>query len=73
MTQKKSSKTKEEVLNQLYVSAYDMKILIPTMSYSNALKYITKKREEMKEKKYFVPGGKTKVALTKLVRKDCGF
>lgn len=66
-------KTKDEVLDQLYLSAYDMQILNPTMTYQKALKYIKSKRTQMKEKNLFVPDGKTKVALTSLVRKDCGF
>lgn len=65
-------KTVEEVLAQPYVNAYDLKIINPYMSYSEALSYIKKKRQEMQEKNYFVPKGKTKVALTKLVRKDMG-
>ena len=68
-----TTKTKEEVLNQLYLSAYDMRILNPTMSYPKALAYIEEKRIQMKEKKLFVPEGKTKVALTSLIKKDCGF
>ena len=66
-------KTKDDVLNQLYVSAYDMQILNPKMTYANALKYIKEKREEMKKKNLYVPEGQTKVALTKLIKKDCGF
>lgn len=72
-TDKKAKKTKEEILEQLYISAYDMQMLNPTMSYAQALSYIKEKRIEMKEKKLYVPTGKTKVALTKLVKKDCGF
>lgn len=65
-------KTKEEILEQLYISAYDLQLLIP-MSYSTALEYIKKKQKEMEEKKLFVPPGKTKLALLKLIRKECGF
>lgn len=66
-------KTKEEVLDQLYVSAYDLLILNPTMSYSTALNYVKEKRKEMKNKNLFVPPGQTKVVLMKLVKKDWGF
>lgn len=69
----KSSKTKEEILDQLYLSAYDLQILFPKMAYITALNYIEEKRQEMKEKKLYVPPGKTKLALTKLIKKDCGF
>lgn len=67
------TKTKDEILEQLYVSARDLQILIPTMSYATALEYIKKARDEMEEKNIFVPTGKTKIALTKIVRKQFGF
>lgn len=70
---KTTKKTKDEILKQLYLSAYDLQVLIPTMSYNTALNYIKEKRQEMKEKKLYVPEGQTKLALTKLIKKDCGF
>ena len=66
-------KTKEEILEQLYLSAYDLQILIPTMTYATAIKYIKSAREEMKEKNLLVPEGQTKLALTKIIRKKFGF
>ncbi len=66
-------KAKEEILDQLYISAYDLQVLIPSMSYAKALEYIEKKREEMKEKNMYIPDCRTKLALTKMIRKDCGF
>ena len=71
--EKSPSKTQKEILDQLYLTAYDLKQLIPNMSYNRALTYIKDTRKEMKEKKYFVPEGKTQVALTKLIRKKFGF
>lgn len=62
----------KEILNQSYITAKDLMIIIPKLSYVRALKYIDDFREEMKEKGYFVPEGKTKVALTKLVKKKFG-
>lgn len=74
MEERKSpTKTKEEILEQLYLSAYDLQALIPTMTYATALDCIKKAREEMKEKNIFVPVGKTKIALTKIIRKKFGF
>lgn len=70
---KSPTKTKEEILEQLYLSAYDLQALIPTMTYATALDYIKKAREEMTEKNIFVPNGKTKIALTKIIRKQFGF
>lgn len=67
------TKTKEEILEQLYLSAYDLKELMPTLSYMKALSYIKGAREEMREKNIFVPNGKTKIALTKIIRKKFGF
>lgn len=66
-------KTKEEILEQLYVSAKDLKILIPTIGINGAKKAIKEIQEEMKEKGYFVPETKTLLALTKLVKKRFGF
>lgn len=66
-------KTKEEILNQLYITAEDLTILIPTMNYQKALGYIKQTQEEMKEKNLFIPETKTKLALTKLIRKKFGF
>ena len=69
----KPTKTKSEILDQLYLSADDLKILIPGITYATALKYIKEVREEMKSKNIFLPTSKTKLALTKLVRKKFGF
>jgi hypothetical protein len=69
---KKFDKTADEVLKQKYMSAYDLQIVIPYLSYQKALNYIENFRAEMEEKKYFVPDGKTKVALTRLITKKLG-
>lgn len=66
-------KTKEEILEQLYLSAYDLQALIPTLGYTRALSYIEDARTEMKDKNIFVPSGRTKLALTKIIRKKFGF
>ena len=67
------TKTKEEILNQLYVSAYDLQKLIPEITYVRALEYIKLARNEIKEKNLLVPEGQTKLALTKIIRKKFGF
>lgn len=67
-----SDKTIKEILEQPYLSAYDLKKIIPTMSYATALEYIKKIRVQMKEENYFVPEGKTIVALTWMIKKDLG-
>ncbi len=66
-------KTKEEILNQLYITAEDLMILIPEIKYQRALGYINEIQKEMQEKNYFIPISQKKVALTKLIRKKFGF
>ena len=66
-------KTKDEIFEQLYITADDLMILIPSLKYQRALNYIKEIQEEMVQKNYFVPVNKNKLALTKLVRKKFGF
>lgn len=65
-------KTKEEILNQLYLTANDLMILIPEIKYQRALDIINEIREEMVNKNYYLPISKKNLALTKLVRKKMG-
>ena len=65
-------KTQDEILNQKYITAKDIQQIIPKLGYIKALEYIEDLREEMKMKNYFVPEGRTKVALTKLFKKKFG-
>lgn len=65
-------KTTKEILDQQYITAVDLMIIIPSLSYPRALKYIDELRIEMEKKGYFVPEGKTKVALTKMFKKKFG-
>lgn len=65
-------KTKEEILEQSYISPQDLKILIPNMGIENCRNTINVIREEMKEKGLFVPQTIPKIALTKLVKKRFG-
>lgn len=65
-------KTTEEILKQQYVTATDLMIIIPNLGYNRALNFINEMREEMKQKGYFVPNNKTKVALTKIFKKKFG-
>lgn len=66
-------KTREEILNQPYMSAFDLKELMPTVGIDKCRNYIKQIRQEMKENNYLVPESKTKLALTKLVKKKFGF
>ena len=65
-------KDANKILEQIYISAYDLQVIMPHLAYNKALEYIETFRKEMKQKNYFVPEGKTKLALTKLVKKKLG-
>lgn len=65
-------KTKDEILDQLYISAQDLKILIPKLGINKCREFIDEIQQEMKDKNYYVPDGKPKLALTKLAKKKFG-
>lgn len=65
-------KTKEEILEQLYLTAEDLLELIPEMKYQRALGVINDVRNEMEDKNYYIPISRKKLALTKLVKKKLG-
>lgn len=65
-------KTKEEILEQTYISANDLKMLIPAMGINNCTNFIKEVIQEMKEKNLYVPKTKKLLASTKLVRKRLG-
>ena len=66
-------KTKEEILNQSYLSAKDLKVIMPHIGINKCREYIEETIEEMRNKNLYVPEGKTKIALTKMLRKKFGF
>lgn len=68
----KKEKTKEEILEQPYISPQDLKILIPTMGIDRCRNYIASIRAEMEQKGYYVPRTKPRLALTKMVKKKFG-
>lgn len=66
-------KTKEEVLDQTYIDANDLRILIPKLNIVKCREFIEDVQQEMIEKKLYVPPStKPRRALTKLVRKRLG-
>lgn len=66
-------KTKEEVLEQTYIDANDLRILIPKLNIVKCREFIEEIQQEMIEKKLYVPPStKPRRALTKLVRKKLG-
>lgn len=66
-------KTKEEILNQTYMTAKDLKTLIPTLGLEKCRKYIFEMQKEMREKGYFVPESKPNLVLTKFAKKKFNF
>jgi len=56
----------------IYISANELKKLIPEMSIGECRIIINQVREDMKQKGYYVPNGKTKLALRKLVNEKLG-
>lgn len=65
-------KNSEEILEQIYVSADDLQILMPGASYNQRLNLIKEIRNEMQEKNLYVPNGKILLASTKILKKKCG-
>ncbi len=65
-------KTKDEILNQPYLTARDLKQLIPTMGINKCIECIKVAREEMQSKGYYVPQTRPFVALTKIIKKNFG-
>ena len=62
-------KTKEEILEQTYMTAKDLKILIPNIGINQCRKYISEMIEEEEKKGFFIPKCKTLIIPTKVVRK----
>lgn len=66
-------KSRDEVLNQYYLTPKDIKVLIPDMNIERCREIIEDVRIEMTNKNLYVPPGtKPKRALTKLVIKKLG-
>lgn len=66
-------KTKEEVLNQFYITASDVQILIPGLNIIRCREFIDEIRQEMMNRNLFVPPRtKPKRALTKIALEKLG-
>lgn len=57
----------DEIKNKYYITANDLKRLIPNLTYSNAIKYINEARKKMEERGYLIPIARPKVALRSIV------
>jgi len=55
-----------------YMSAKDIQEMIPEIGYQKALELISKVQEKMKKEGYLIPGCRTKLALTWMIRKELG-
>jgi hypothetical protein len=64
--------SKEDVLNSIYISAKELKILMPQKSIESCRNIIMQVRKIMKEKKQFCPPGKPYIALTSEVKDFLG-
>ena len=60
------------VLNQYYLSAYDLTIIIPNLKIERARIYIQEAQKEMEKKGIFIPKSRPKVALTKIIKRKFG-
>lgn len=59
-------------MKNYYITAKDLQEMIPNLTYDNAIKYINKAREVMKERNYLIPITRPKVALTEVVLEMLG-
>lgn len=68
----KTQKTRDEVLNQDYITPQDLKIIMPTLGINNCIEIIREIRNDMKEQNLFVPNSKPLLALTRVAKKKLG-
>lgn len=68
----KIPKTRDEVLNQDYITPQDLKIIMPTLGINNCIEIIREIRNDMKEQNLFVPNSKPLLALTRVAKKKLG-
>ena len=59
--------TIKQIKEKDYITAKELQQIIPNLTYDNAIKYINKAREVMREKNYCIPIARPKLALTKIV------
>lgn len=57
---------------KLYLTAKDLQKIVPNITYDNSIKIINKAREIMKQKNYYIPVARPKVALTSIVYEMLG-
>ncbi len=67
-----NAKTKEEVLDSQYMSAKELKVLMPQIGINGCRDIIIQVRDIMKSKNQYCPPGRTFIALTSEVKKYLG-
>lgn len=55
-----------------YLTVKDLQKMIPNLGYDKALRIINDARKIMKERNYYIPITKEKIALTKIVNEMLG-
>lgn len=68
----KKNKNVKEILEQYYLTAEDLTIIMPELHIQKAREYINDIRTEMENNNIFVPKSRPYMALTKLVKKKFG-
>lgn len=66
-------KQKDILKEKEYLTANELMLIIPNLTYLNAIKYINLARDKMQAKGYYVPITKPRVALTSVIREIFGF
>ena len=62
-------KTKEEILNQIYITSNDLKLLVPTLGKGRCIEIVKELRNEMEKEGMYVPKTKPLLASVKMLRK----
>lgn len=57
---------------KLYLTAKDLQKIIPNLTYDNSIKIINKARDIMKQKNYYIPVVRPKVALKSIIYEMLG-
>lgn len=66
------TKTRAQILNQDYLSAQDLKMLIPNLGEGRCRDIIKATIEDMKQDGCYIPNGRTYIALTRYIKKKLG-
>ena len=62
-------KTKEEILNQIYITSNDLKLLVPTLGKGRCVEIVKELRSDMEKEGMYVPKSKPLLASVKVFKK----